>query len=441
MTSTPFSMFQIIEAKKRGKALDAEEIRWVVNGFVAKEIPDYQMAAWLMAIDCAGMDDKETAALTDAMLNSGSRLDFGTRDVVDKHSTGGIGDKASFILAPIAAACGVKVPMIAGRGLGHTGGTVDKIEAIPGFRTSLTLGEFENQLRLHGLVLMGQTPEIAPADRLVYSLRDVTATIDCIPLITASIMSKKLAEGAMGIVFDIKYGSGAFMRQKKDARLLAKSLLKTTKRFGRKGTVLLTDMSQPLGCEVGHSLEIQESIATLKGQGPSDLTKLSLELAAHMVCLAGKAPNLVAARKKCAATIENGSALAKFRELIELQGGNVSFIDHPQKLTVAPVKTVVRAPRSGWLKSFANDQIGYLLIELGGGRKTKEDKLDLTVGFTFHAKVGTRLKKDDPIMTIHHHPGQTVLAANLGQRFLKDIVALSPKAMRAPPLVSETLHS
>jgi len=289
------------------------------------------------------------------------------------------------------------------------------------------------------LVLMGQTPEIAPADRLVYALRDVTATIDCIPLITASIMSKKLAEGAEGIVFDIKHGSGAFMREKAQARALAKSLLKTSKRFKRRAIVLLTDMSQPLGNCVGHSLEIQESVRVLKGEGPADLTKISLELAAWMVVLAGKAKTIVEARQKCQAVLDNGEALEKFRLLLTLQGGDATVIDQPEKLVVAKVTTVVKAPRAGHLKSFENDQIGYLLTEIGGGRKTKEETPDLAVGFVFQAKVGTKLKKGDPILTIYHHAHQQQLVDDVTQRFLKDVIVMSPKPVKAPKLITEVL--
>jgi pyrimidine-nucleoside phosphorylase len=436
-----YSMFKLIDTKKRGEQLSGEAIKWMIAEYTAKKIPDYQLAAMLMAITLKGMNAHETAALTDAMVYSGRALNFSDKTVVDKHSTGGIGDKASFILAPIAACLGVKVPMIAGRGLGHTGGTIDKIECVPGFRTNLNLDEFATQLKNKGLVLMGQTPEIAPADGLIYALRDVTATIDCIPLITASIMSKKLAEGAQGMVFDIKHGSGAFMREKKDARILAKSLIATGKRFKRKAIALLTDMNQPLGFEVGHVLEIQESLHTLKGMGPKDLTDLSVELAAHMAVLAGKIKTIALARKKALATLHDGSAFNKFIELIEWQGGDSKVIKHPELLPVAPVKTVIRAPKNGYVKSFANDQIGYLLIELGGGRKTKADVLDLSVGFTMNAKIGTKLKKGDAIMTIHHHAHQKDIVKEIETRFLKEVLALSASVVRAPKLITEIVRA
>ena len=269
-----FSMYEIIDKKKRGKKLSKEEIDWVVQGLMKKKIADYQMTAFLMAIFLKGMTTEETAYLTDAMLYSGKVLSFEGQNVVDKHSTGGIGDKASFILAPIAAACGVKVPMIAGRGLGFTGGTVDKIESVKGFKTNLSLEEFQKRLNKKGIVLIGQTKEIAPADGLIYALRDVTATIDSIPLITASIMSKKLAEGANGIVMDIKSGSGAFMGSISDARKLAKSIIGTAKRFDKKSVALITNMDQPLGNAVGNSLEMIESVEVLKGNGPKDITEI-----------------------------------------------------------------------------------------------------------------------------------------------------------------------
>jgi pyrimidine-nucleoside phosphorylase len=434
-------MYQLIDAKKRGGFLSDEAIRWFIEGYVAKKVPDYQASALLMAIHCRGMDDRETASLTRAMLESGRQLHFNDRTVVDKHSTGGIGDKPSFILGPIAAACGVKVPMIAGRGLGHTGGTIDKIEAVPGFRTNLTLDEFARGLREDGFVLMGQTPDIAPADRLLYALRDVTATIDCIPLITGSIMSKKLAEGAEGIVFDIKHGSGAFMREPKMARTLATSLIKTGKRFKRRCVALLTDMSQPLGQEVGHSLEIQESIRVLRGEGPEDLAKISIELAAHMVVLAGKASGLPKARLLCQRAIDDGSALREFRALVQRQGGDVAVIDDPSKLVVAKMKTVWRAPRAGHLKSFANDQIGMMLTELGGGRHTKDDVPDLAVGFTFEAKIGAKLKKGDAMVVVHHHAAQAKLVAELEARFFRDVVRFSSSPVRPPRLITATVKS
>lgn len=433
------SMYQLIEAKKNGLELKDQEIKWIITEYTHKKIPDYQMAAFLMAISLKGMTTAETAALTDAMLYSGRVLSFNDRTVVDKHSTGGIGDKASFVLAPIAACLGVKVPMIAGRGLGHTGGTVDKIEVIKNFKTDLSLDQFAKQLTQKGLVLIGQTPEIAPADRLIYALRDVTATIDCIPLITASIMSKKLAEGAEGIAFDIKYGSGAFMRDRKNAKLLALSLLKTAKRFKRRAVALVTDMNQPLGMKVGHSLELIETVDTLKGAGPKDLTDLSIELAAHMAVMAGKFKTLDSARKKARQTIEDGSALKKLGDLIEWQGGKREDLLNTANLPVASEVTIVKAPKTAYIKDFKNDKVGHQLIELGGGRKTKDDKLDLSVGFSFVAKIGDHVKRDEAILAIHHHKEQKEIAQKIADTFITEIITFSKSKVKSPKLITDVL--
>lgn len=397
------------------------------------------MSALLMAIYFQDMDVEETAALTDAMLDSGAKLKFKGKNVIDKHSTGGVGDKASFILAPIAAAAGVKVPMIAGRGLGHTGGTIDKVEAIKGFKTALNLKAFEKRLKKDGLVLIGQTPEIAPADRLIYALRDVTATIDSVPIITASIMSKKLAEGANGMVFDIKVGSGAFMRTQKDARALAKSLVSTAKRFKKSAVAVLTDMDQPLGNEVGHSNEIIESIETLKGRGPEDLTKLSLILAAHMIHIGGAEKSFEKAMKKAESVLEDGSALKEFRKLLKAQGGDARVVDDYSLLPMAEIRTLVKAPKSGFIKSFDNKAIGLLLIELGGGRREKTDKIDHAVGFTFHKKIGDQVAKGDPIMTITHHASQIKKVKEIEKTFLKDVLTLSQKKVPKQKLILEKI--
>ncbi len=428
--SNEFNVYTLIDKKKKKEKLSPTEIKWFIENYTSGVIADYQMSAMLMAMFIQGMDIQETAALTDAMLESGEQLKFVGKNVIDKHSTGGIGDKASFILAPIAAACGVKVPMIAGRGLGFTGGTVDKIEAIEGFKTALSLKEFQNLLNKNGLVLIGQTPDIAPADRKIYALRDVTATIDSIPLITASIMSKKLAEGANGMVFDIKYGSGAFMKDKKDAKALAKSLIATGKRFKKKGVALITDMNQPLGQAVGHSHEIIESIETLKGNGPEDLTELSLELAAYMVLLAGIDKTIEKARIRVKKTITDGSALEKFKVMLKAQGGNPEVVDDYSLLPIADEHTTLLAPKSGYVKSFVNDKIGLLLIDLGGGRKSKDDEIDHSVGFVFHKKVGDQVKKGDPIMTIVHHASQVNVVAKILEKMNKEVITLSSQKVK-----------
>ncbi len=436
-----FSMYEIIDKKKRGKKLSKEEIDWVVQGLMKKKIADYQMTAFLMAIFLKGMTTEETAYLTDAMLYSGKVLTFEGQNVVDKHSTGGIGDKASFILAPIAAACGVKVPMIAGRGLGFTGGTVDKIESVKGFKTNLSLEEFQKRLNKKGIVLIGQTKEIAPADGLIYALRDVTATIDSIPLITASIMSKKLAEGANGIVMDIKSGSGAFMGSISDARKLAKSIIGTAKRFDKKSVALITNMDQPLGNAVGNSLEMIESVEVLKGNGPKDITEISLALAARMIHIGGVEKTYSAALKKAKESVANGSALKKFKEMIKDQGGDTSFITNYDKLPIAKERTEVLAPKSGWIKSFKNDQIGLLCTEIGGGRKVKTDKIDFGVGFYFNKKLGDKVSKGDSIFTIYHNKNQKKEVQYIQERFLKEVVKISAQKVQKPKTIHEVIQA
>lgn len=434
-----FQVYSLIDKKKNGKKLTTLEINWFIKNYTENKIPDYQMSAMLMAMFIRGMDPDETSALTDAMLHSGERLIFSERNIIDKHSTGGIGDKASFILAPIASAAGVKVPMMAGRGLGHTGGTIDKIEAIAGFQTTLSLKEFAKKLHKEKIVLIGQTPEIAPADKLIYALRDVTATIDSIPLITASIMSKKLAEGANGMVFDIKTGTGAFMKTTKDARNLAKSLITTARRFKKKAVALITDMNQPLGREVGHSNEIVESIETLKGRGPEDLTNLSLELAAHMIHLAGVETTFLKARKKAELMLKSGKALEEFKKLILSQGGDVRVVEDYTLLPMALEKTIVRAKKSGFIEMFDNSLIGLLLIELGGGRKFKSDIIDHGVGFSFHQKIGDFVKKGEPILTIIHHAHQNQIAQFIKEKFLKDVIKTTTKKIKHPKIIIDKL--
>ena len=433
---THFTMYQLLEKKKHGLELSPDEIQWMINGLLDKSVAEYQMTAMLMAIYLNGMSKKETAELTKAMLNSGRKLNFDDPTVVDKHSTGGIGDKTSFILAPIAAACGVKVPMIAGRGLGHTGGTVDKVEAIPGFKTNLSMDEFETRLMKDSLVLMGQTPEIAPADRIIYALRDVTATIDSIPLITASIMSKKLAEGANGIVMDIKVGSGAFMSTKSDAKKLAKSILYTAKDYDKKCVPLLTNMNQPLGKAVGHTLELIECFEVLKDNGPKDLTDLSIELAAHMIRLAGKAKTQSAAVKQAKQAVKSGAALKVFEKLIKDQGGDPGVLHNYDLMDLAQTRTEVLAPKDGYLKSFANKEIGFLCTELGGGRKVKTDQIDFGVGFYFHKKIGDKIKKGESLLTIYHRDNQLDTVTTVSEALTEDVIKIG----RTKPAKQEIIY-
>jgi pyrimidine-nucleoside phosphorylase len=359
------------------------------------------------------------------MLYSGKVLNFNEQIYIDKHSTGGVGDKASFILAPIAAACGVKVPMIAGRGLGHTGGTVDKIESIKGFKTDIPLADFSDLVTKRGIVLIGQTKEIAPADKKIYALRDVTATIESIPLITASIMSKKLAEGAKGIVMDIKTGNGAFMSKLSDAKKLAASIRKTGLRFEKNMMTMITDMSQPLGLAVGNSLEMIESIETLKGKGPKDLTDISISLAGGMIYLAGLAKTHKAGNDLARASILDGRALKKFRELIINQGGDDSFIDDYSKFKVATLTKKILAPKSGYVQKMDCTELGLHCVRLGGGRKKSSDIVDVGVGFVMEKKIGDKVMKNDGLLTLYFNPGQEKIVEDIEQSLLKSDITIS----------------
>ena len=428
--------YHIIEKKKDGKALSDEEIKWFINKNISRKIPDYQMSALLMAICINGMNSKETAALTDAMYFSGKYLTFEGPQFVDKHSTGGVGDKTSFIIAPIASLYGIKVPMMAGRGLGHTGGTIDKIESIKGFKTSLSLNTFKKQLIEEGIVLTSQTKDIAPADKIIYALRDVTATVESIPLITASIMSKKLAEGANGIVMDVKTGDGAFMSNIKDAKLLAKSLRNTAKRFNKKIITMITNMNAPLGNYIGNSLEIIESIETLKGKGPSDLTNLSIKLAGAMIYIGKKASSLKEGEMLAEKSIKNGKALKVFEKLISIQGGNKLIIDDYSLLPIAKESTSFIAKRSGYITKIACKQIGNHCISLGGGRRLATDKIDPSVGIIINKKIGEKVLKNEPILKIIHHSKQKGDVQDILIQ-LKNEIIIKPKKGKPLPLIFE----
>jgi len=420
-----FSAYNIIQKKRDKEKLTKDEITWFIDGLTKGEIADYQMSALLMAIYLNGLDKNETVALTDAMLYSGKVLNFPEQIYIDKHSTGGVGDKASFILAPIAAACGVKVPMIAGRGLGHTGGTIDKIEAIKGFKTEIHLDEFVSLLKERGLVLIGQTSEIAPADKKIYALRDVTATIESIPLITASIMSKKLAEGAKGIVMDIKTGNGAFMAKLSDAKKLAESIRETGLRFNKNMMTVISDMSEPLGNAVGNSLEIIESIETLKGRGPTDLTELSVNLAGGMVYLAGLAKSHKDGIKKAEAALNSGAALEKFKDLIIHQGGDAGVIDDYTLLPHTKSTFLVKALKTGFVTKMDCKALGMHCVRLGGGRQKTTDLIDFAVGFVMNKKLGDKVKKGETLVTIHCHELQITMAHEIGEAMAKKDIAIA----------------
>jgi pyrimidine-nucleoside phosphorylase len=429
---------QAISKKRDGLELSKQEISFLISGYTNGTIPDYQMSSLLMAIYTQGMTKQETAWLTEAMLYSGKTLTHKSNKVVDKHSTGGIGDKTSFIIAPIAAAAGVDVPMIAGRGLGHTGGTIDKLNAIKGMTTKIPPKKFIKQLEEIGLVLAGQSKIIAPADKKVYALRDVTGTIESIPLITASIMSKKLAEGINGLVFDVKTGSGAFMSKKSDAKALAKSLKDTSLAFGKDVYTMITDMSQPLGDKVGHSLELIESVEVLKGKGPKDLIEICIELAGAMIHLSGASKNFSEGKKAARKVIKNGSALKKFTEVIKAQGGDPSFIKDYKKLPSTKFTHTIVSPKDGYITKIEGKKTGLACITIGGGRNVKEDKIDLGAGFDFHLKVGGKVKKGTPLVTIHHNISDQKIIKSLELNFLESIYKFSSKKPKQSPLMIET---
>jgi pyrimidine-nucleoside phosphorylase len=395
----------LIRKKRDSGEHTREEIDFLISNYTRGVIPDYQMASWLMASWLRGLSRAETAALTEAMLHSGEVLDFSSipGKKVDKHSTGGVGDNTSLILAPIVAAGGLTVPMISGRGLGHTGGTLDKLESIPGFDVNLPLDRFRTVLRECGMGLIGQTAEIAPADKKIYALRDATGTVENVGLICASIMSKKLAEGIDVLVLDVKTGSGAFMKTEKASTELAALMVDTGERMGKKVIALVTDMDQPLGRFAGHSAEIIECIDVLKGKGPADLRELSCELAAWMFYLGERTQSVDQGREFANELIENGKACEKFRQGIALQGGDSHVIDEPERLPSARSKVDVVAANSGFVESVECEQLGLALAILGGGRETKESTIDYGVALEFHRRIGDRVAQGAPLVTIHYN--------------------------------------
>lgn len=416
-----------IARKRDGNELTADEISALVNGYTSGRVPDYQMSAWAMAVFLQGMTDAETAALVDAMLNSGEVFPRtpGTPRV-DKHSTGGIGDKASLTLAPALACCGVRVPMISGRGLGATGGTLDKLESIPGFRTGLSMSEAEQIATEVGCVICAASEKLVPADRKLYALRDVTATVPSIPLITASIMSKKLAEGLDALVLDVKQGSGAFMKNAEDAKALAESLVATGKRMGVATTALLTDMNQPLGRMVGNALEVDESVECLAGGGPADLRELTLALGGQLLASAGRAGDPREGEQQIADAIDRGDALEKLREMVRAQGGD---LDAPRPL--AEVSEVTAAD-AGVVESIDTEQLGYAVIELGGGRKQLGDPIDPGVGLQLQVRIGEKVDAQSVLATLYARPDQRDAAAEM----IRHAITIGEGPVDAPPLIA-----
>ncbi len=403
----------VIAKKRDGGELSGEEIEFFIQGYTQGAIPDYQAAAWLMAVYIHGMSDRETHDLTLAMAHSGHMLDL--KDVapftVDKHSTGGVGDKVSLVVAPLIAACGVSIGKMTGRGLGFSGGTVDKLESIPGYRADLSETEFKAQLKEIGIVLTGQSGELAPADRKLYSLRDVTATVESIPLIVSSIMSKKMAAGADAIVLDVKTGSGAFMKTLEDAETLAEAMVRLGKQAGQKVVALISDMNQPLGWAVGNALEVREAINMLHEGGPADFHEHCMVVAAELLMLADKASDTNAALTLALETLASGAAWHKFMEMVEAQGGDLRYIEEPERLPHARLIEPVPAPRSGYLAGLNAAEVGMTVVDLGGGRKQKTNSIDHSVGVIVHYKVGDLVQRDTPLFTIHANDEDRLVAA------------------------------
>ncbi|AYB42087.1 pyrimidine-nucleoside phosphorylase [Paenibacillus lautus] len=396
-------MVDLIAKKRDGKELTTEEINFFIDGYTKGDIPDYQVSAMNMAIYFQDMSDRERADLTMAMVNSGETIDLSAIEgiKVDKHSTGGVGDTTTLVLAPLVAALDIPVAKMSGRGLGHTGGTIDKLESIEGFHVEISKDEFVNLVNQHKIAVIGQTGNLTPADKKLYALRDVTATVNSIPLIASSIMSKKIAAGSDAIVLDVKTGAGAFMKTVEDAKELAHAMVSIGNNVGRKTMAVISDMSQPLGAAIGNSLEVQEAIDALRGQGPKDLEELCLALGRQMVYLAQKADSLEDAEEKLKEVIRNGKALEKFKEFIQNQGGDPSVVDHPDRLPKAQYLIELPAQQDGVVAELVADEIGTAAMLLGAGRATKESEIDLAVGLMLNKKVGDAVKKGDSLVTIH----------------------------------------
>ncbi len=431
-------MVDLIAKKRDGHALSTEEIDWLVRGYADGAVPDYQMSAWAMAVVLRGMDDRETTDLTLAMAHSGDMLDL--HDLapltVDKHSTGGVGDKTTLVLAPMVAAVGLPVAKMSGRGLGFSGGTIDKLESIPGFRTALTGEEFRRLVREVGLVVAAQSGDLAPADKKLYALRDVTATVESIPLIAASVMSKKLAAGADCIVLDVKYGSGAFMHTLDDARRLARAMVAIGSLAGRKVAAVLSSMQQPLGRNIGNALEVQEAIAALRGAGPPDLVELCLALGVQLVRMAGLRDDDAAARELLRGALESGAAWAKFRQMVAGQGGDLASVDAPERLPAAPLRLDLPSPHAGYLTAIDGMTLGLAVNDLGGGRARKDDPIDLAVGLSLKARVGEQIYLGQPLLTIH---AATQAALERAVPRLLAAYTIGAEPVAAPPLIEEVV--
>ncbi len=428
----------VIEKKRDGQALSEAEIRFFIDGYTRGSIPDYQMAAMAMAIFCRGMNSDETAVLTDAMMRSGDLMDNSSikKPKVDKHSTGGIGDKVSLILAPLVAACDVAVPMISGRGLGITGGTLDKMESIPGYRTNLSNQEFLDVVQACGCSIIGQTGRLAPADKKLYALRDVTGTVPSIPLIVASIMSKKLAEGVDALVLDVKWGKGAFMRTQEAAEELARALVNVGVRMGKGMSALITDMNQPLGRCAGNALEIVESVQTLRGEGPDDLVEITMALASRMLILAGKAADHIEALGMLQQHLQTGKAFEIFKQMVKLQGGDVRAIDDLGRLPAARTKEPLPASSGGYVLGVDAELVGKACILLGAGRVKTDDKIDPAVGVSGLVKIGEEVEKGQPLVIIHANDSSRLAEA---RKLLESAFTIAKEYAAPPPLIANLI--
>jgi pyrimidine-nucleoside phosphorylase len=430
--------YQIIAKKRDGKPISEEEIKFFVNGFANGYVPDYQMTAFLMAVFFRGMSLQETVSLTQAMMNSGKVLDLTKVEgrKVDKHSTGGVGDKVSLVLAPLVASAGVKVPMVSGRALGHTGGTLDKLESIPGLRTLLTSREFVEIVASVGFAIAAQSSELVPADEGMYALRGVTGTVESVPLIVSSILSKKFAAGIDSIVFDVKCGGGAFMLDLSQAHKLAQELVRVTTVLGKGGRALITDMDEPLGYAVGNALEVKEAIECLRGGGPSDLRELTIELAIEMLFLAGVESDRVSTRGRLEKLLDSGQALERFRKFVEAQGGEVTVVDKLSLLPQAPRVETVAAEQDGFVSSIDARALGELCVDMGGGRRLRNDEVDKSVGFLLRARVGDRVSRGDALVDVHFNPA----CGNVTNR-VRDAFKLSEQVVQKRKLILERLPS
>lgn len=430
-------MVDLIEKKKDGKVHTAQEIHFIVDGYTNDKIPDYQMSAWLMAVCFQGLNKEETAILTKEMMHSGDVIDLSRIEgiKVDKHSTGGVGDKTSMVLGPIVGACGVPVAKMSGRGLGHTGGTLDKLESIPGLHVMIEEDDFVKQVNDCHLAIIGQSAHLDPADKKMYALRDVTATVSCIPLIASSIMSKKLAAGSDAILLDVKYGDGAFMKTKEEAKMLARTMIEIGDSLGKDTRATISNMSQPLGYTIGNSLEVKEAVDTLNGNGPEDLLELCLQAGSHMLIQAQKADSLLSARKMLQEAIDSKQALRTFCAMVKAQGGDDAYVRHPEMFPKAKEVIPVYSQTTGYVKDLKAKPLGIVSMKLGGGRETTDDEIDYSVGLILHKKIGDFVKKGDVLVEVHTNTG---LSKEL-QKDILDAYEFSNEFVNKPILIDEVL--